>query len=84
MSFYFPPDEALQQKARAKLRNMLSEKSFMERWEPVSKELKWVIDGRPNEEQHQKILPDYCYNILEIYKRTTFKGFLGSSEKCES
>lgn len=39
-----------------------------------------MIDGRPNEEQHQKILPDYCYNILEIYKRTTFKGFLPISE----
>ena len=80
MSFNFPPDEALQQKARAKFRKMLFQKSYMERWEPVSKELKWVICGRPNEEQHQKILPDYCYNIFELYKRTTFKGFVPISE----
>jgi len=80
MSFNFPPDEALQQKARAKFRKMLFQKSYMERWEPVSKELKWVISGRPNEEQHPKILPDYCYNIFELYKRTTFKGFVPISE----
>ena len=80
MSFNFPPDEALQQKARAKLRKMLSEKSYMERWEPVAKELKWVICGRPNEEKHQNILPDYCYNIFELYKRTIYKGYVPISE----
>ena len=80
MSFNFSPDEALQQKARAKLRKMLSQQSFMERWEPVSKELKWVICGRSNEEQHARILPDYCYNILELYKQTTFKGYVPISE----
>ena len=52
----------------------------MERWEPVSKELKWVICGRPNEEQHARILPDYCYNIFELYKRTIFKGYVPISE----
>lgn len=80
MSFYFPPDKVLQEKARAKLRKMLSQKSYMERWEPMAKELRWVICGRPNEEQHQKILPDYCYNILELYKRTIYKGYVPISE----
>ena len=63
MSFNFPPDEALQRKAAAKLRGLLLEKPFMERWEPVTQEMKWVIGGRPNAAQHQKILPDYCYHI---------------------
>src|ERR1035441_9735198 len=80
MSFYFPPDKVLQEKARAKLRKMLSQKSYMERREPVENELKWVITGCPNEKQHQKILPDYCYNIFELYKRTIYKGYVPISE----
>jgi hypothetical protein len=75
MSFYFPPDEALQEKARVKMRKMLLRKCFMERREPVQDELKWVITGRPNEAQHQKILPEYCYNIFELQKRTIFEAF---------
>jgi hypothetical protein len=80
MSYYFPPDEALQQKARAKYRKMLLQKCFMERREAVENELKWVITGRPNEEQHQKILPDYCYNIFDLQRRTIFKAFAPISE----
>jgi hypothetical protein len=80
MSFYFPPDKVLQEKAVAKLRKMLLHESFAERWEPVSNELKWIINGRPNEDQHQKILPEYCYNIFELYKRTTFKTYAPISE----
>ena len=52
----------------------------MERWEPVAKEMNWVITGRPNAAQHQKILPDYCYNILDLYARTIFKSFTPISE----
>ncbi len=80
MSFYFPPDKVLEEKAKAKLRKILLWRSFIERWEPVSKELQWIIGGRPNEEQHHKILPDYCYNILDLYKRTIFKGYTTISE----
>ena len=43
-------------------------------------ELNWFINGRSNEEQHQKILPDYCYNIFDLYKRTLFKAFTPMSE----
>jgi hypothetical protein len=80
VSFYFPPDKALERKAAAKLRKLLLERSFMERLEPVSKELKWVISGRPNAAQHQNILPDYCYYILDLYARTIFKSFTPISE----
>jgi hypothetical protein len=75
VSFYFPPDRALQDKAANKLRKLLLKQSFMERWEPVSKELNWVLKGRPDADQHQKILPDYCYNIFDLYARTLFKMF---------
>jgi len=62
------------------LRKLLLERSFMERWDPVTKELKWVIGGRPNAAQHEKILPDYCYNIFDLYARTIFKTFTPLSE----
>jgi hypothetical protein len=42
MGCHFVPDKVLEQKAATKLRKMLHEKSFMERWEPVAEELKWV------------------------------------------
>jgi hypothetical protein len=80
VSFYFPPDKALQDKAAAKLRKILRERSFMERWEPVAKEMNWVITGRPNAAQHQNILPDYCYHIFDLYARTIFKSFTPISE----
>lgn len=75
MGYHFPPDKVLEGKAAAKLRKMLLERSFMERWEPVSLELRWVISGRQDTDQHPKILPDYCYNILDLYARTIFKAF---------
>ena len=52
----------------------------MERWEPVSNEMRWVISGRPNAAEHQKILPDYCYNIFDLYARTIFKSYTPISE----
>lgn len=52
----------------------------MERWEPVSNELKWVITGRPEAAKHKKILPNYCYNIFDLYTRTIFKLFTPFSE----
>jgi hypothetical protein len=45
VGFHFPPDKVLTDKARAKLRKILFERSLMERWEPVSQELKWVLQG---------------------------------------
>jgi hypothetical protein len=52
----------------------------MERWEPVAKEMQWVIGGRPNAAQHQQILPDYCYLIFDLYARTIFKTLSPLSE----
>jgi hypothetical protein len=73
MGSNLPPDKELQNKAAAKLRKMLLERSFLERWEPVAKEMNWVISGRQNASQHQTILPDYCYHIFDLYARTIFK-----------
>ena len=80
MSFYFPPDRALQDKAATKLRKILTEKSFMERWESVSQEMKWVISGRPHATEHRKILPEYSYHIFDLYARTIFKTYAPLSE----
>lgn len=45
----------------------------MERWEPVQQEIKWVLAGCPNKKHHKKILPEYCYNIFALQKRTIYK-----------
>jgi len=71
--YYFPPDETLQQRAEAKFKKLLRRKSFMKRWEPVQKETLWVIKGRRGAKHHKKILPSYCYNILELHRRTIYK-----------
>lgn len=80
MSSNLPPDKELQDKASAKFQKILQERSFIERWEPLAKEINWVIGGRPNLGQHQTILPDYCYNIFDLYARTIFKVVAPLSE----
>jgi len=59
---------------------MLFHKAFMERWGPVQTELKWVIMGRPDAKHHKKLLPDYCYHIFELQRRTIYKLFSPISE----
>jgi hypothetical protein len=73
-------DEAIQKNARNKLRAMLLEKSFMERWKPVAKELEWALGDREDVSMHQTILPDYCYNIFDLLRRTTFSAFPTKNE----
>jgi hypothetical protein len=75
MSYYFTIDQALTRNAKEKLVKMLRQKPFMERWEPIQTETQWVINGRPNATHHKKILPEYCYNILELQRRTIYKVF---------
>jgi len=75
MSLHFPPDKALEDRAADKLRKMLARKCFMERWEPVQKETAWVLKGKPDEKHHKKLLPDFCYNILALQRRTIFKVY---------
>ena len=59
---------------------MMLRQTFIERWEPLAIEMQWVIGGRPNKERHQKILPEYCYNVFDFFRRTLFKGFTPISE----
>lgn len=47
----------------------------MERGKPLIAEMLWVLQERPGEESHEKTLPDYCYNILDVFQKTYFKGF---------
>jgi len=41
---------------------------------PVANEMKWVISGRPDSEQHQKILPDYCYKHIRPLRADDFQS----------
>jgi hypothetical protein len=73
MSIKIKSDEEIKDEARKIFREMMLRKPFAERWEPVSTELAWIIKGGPNEAEHRRILPDFCYNIFELYNRTVFK-----------
>lgn len=48
---------------------------LLERGKPLMSELLWVLQECPHLEAHIKVLPDYCYNIFEVFKKTYFKGF---------
>ena len=60
---------------RQAVRKFFCAKPLVERGRPIIQELRWVLEGRPAEEQHAKILPDYCYNIFEAVRKTYFKSF---------
>ena len=68
-------DPKLKEAAQDKFRVMFRSKSFIERLVPVIAELSWILSGKPDAEQHQKLLPDYCYPILELCQRNLFKAF---------
>jgi hypothetical protein len=51
-----------------------------ERGEPVLKELLWVIQGRPNPDTHEFILPEYCYHIFDKLRVTVFQAFPALNE----
>ena len=53
---------------------------MIERGKPLMTEMLWVLLGRRDEETHNKTLPDYCYNIFEVFQKTYFKGFPVFSE----
>ena len=48
---------------------------MMERGKPILAEMMWALLGCSDLERHEKILPGYCYNIFEVFRRTYFKGF---------
>ena len=62
------------------VRELFYKFSFMERGTPIQKELLWVLLGRQSPEQHVKLLPEYCYNIFDVFRKTYFKGFPSLAE----
>ena len=73
MSFHFPIDATLTARAREKFLKMLHRMPLLERMEPIQKEIGWVISDRPNAKHHKKVLPEYCYHIFELQRRTIFQ-----------
>jgi len=45
------------------------------RGSPIMTEMTWVLLGRQELARHEKILPDYCYHIFDVFQKTYFKGF---------
>ena len=62
------------------MRQCFLKKPLLERFEPVLVELSWSLRGSPDAAAHKKLLPDYCYNILDVFGRTYFKAFRPVSE----
>jgi len=54
--------------------SFLYAKPLIERFKSLEEELKWVILDRQNPDQHVKYLPDYCYNIFNLVRKTYFKA----------
>jgi hypothetical protein len=73
-------EEEVKEEARIRFREMLFRRSVLQRGVPVVKELIWLMKGRQDEAEHQRILPDYCYNMFERFKRTLFEGMPTLSE----
>ena len=48
---------------------------LIERAKPLIGELIWILQDRPDLDMHKKVLPDYCYNVMDVFKRTLFKSF---------
>jgi hypothetical protein len=74
------PDRKTVEAAREKMRGLLNRMSFAERWRPVALELMRVVIGKSDQAIHNTPLPDYCYPILELVRRTIFKGLSNPSE----
>src|ERR1022692_5208 len=60
---------------RELIQEFLGRMAFDDRWKPVAEELQWVLGGRKNPKVHKKLLPGYCYEILDVWRRTLFKNF---------
>jgi len=65
---------------RQAVRDLFYRMALFERGRPLLAEMTWVLLGRQNPDQHVKILPDYCYNILDVFTRTYFKVFPSLAE----
>jgi len=84
MSHNSESDEKIQDEARDKLHEFFLRRPFWERWQPVMSENQWVLLGRKDPSNHKKQLPDYCYNIFDLYGRTLFKSMVPEREVIKS
>jgi hypothetical protein len=71
--------------AREVLWPLIQSMPLGERGEPIQKEMLWVLMGKQKPEEHEFILPTYCYNIFEKFARTIFQEFplLSENVVCE-
>ena len=57
------------------VREFLRRRPFWERWLPVAFELIGYLGVTFIPTGRQKLLPDYCYNIFAVFRKTYFRGF---------
>jgi hypothetical protein len=58
---------------RVIFRELLRRKSLMDRLGPVLGELLSMVQGRNDSSRRKKVLPEYCYKILQALQKTHFK-----------
>lgn len=59
---------------RETVKEFFRRKSFYERWLPVVREMIASFGTQSTSSPAPKALPDYCYNIFSMYRRTYFRG----------
>jgi hypothetical protein len=80
MRYKAKSEEEIKEEARLKFREMMFRMSFCERGQSLVTEMLWVLRGRQNQAEHRKSLPDYCYNVFDLFKRTLFQIYPELSE----
>ena len=53
---------------------------LFERGKPLMTEMIWCLNDCPEVDQHSKLLPNYCYHIFAVFRKTCFKAFPALSE----
>jgi hypothetical protein len=65
---------------RETFKDFLRRKPFVERWWPAAFELFSQMAPGIKPVKHSKSLPDYCYNILAVFRRTSLKAMPAFAE----
>lgn len=64
-----------QPKDKETIKHFFYQVPLIQRAKPLIGELIWTLQDRPNLDTHKNVLPDYCYDVMDVFKRTLFKAF---------
>jgi hypothetical protein len=73
-------EQAVKPTAREVLLALAKTMPLGERLEPIRGELIWVLMGKQKPDEHELILPAYCYAIFDKAAHTVFQAFPSLSD----